>query len=115
MNKKTFSATSLASALLLGMGLLAGCSSQPTLGERMMEQSAGTKEMGQQWQTGNEKVIKGEKLLKEGNEMIKDAREDMREGEDKVSEGKELVEEGKRMMMDSESQYKVKFPDGMVK
>lgn len=110
--KRQFNARAvLSSSLLFSLVMLSACSSQPTLGERMMEQSAGTSELGRQWLTGSEKITKGEQLVKDGNELIEDARDDMRDGEDKVSEGKKLVEEGKKLMEESERQYKQKFPN----
>lgn len=110
MNRSAFSSNVVFFALLFSSIVFSGCSSQPTLGQRMMEQSSDTADLGQQWELGKKKVIKGEKLLQDGNELIKDAKDDMRKGEDKVSEGKELIDEGKRLMADSERKYKTKFP-----
>lgn len=98
-------------AVLVGMSVLSGCSSQPTLGERMIQQSSGTAVLGEQWETGSKKVAKGEKLIKDGNALIKDARDDMRKGEDKVSDGQTLVEEGRKQMAESERQYQLRFPN----
>ncbi len=110
MNKHYFWKVSLFCGLMVGFAVLPGCSSQPTLGERMMDQSAGTSELGEQWSKGNENLQKGEKLIKQGNKMVEDARSNMREGEDKIIAGKKLVNEGTRQMEDSEQVYKNRFP-----
>ncbi|MCK9604997.1 MAG: hypothetical protein M0R33_00945 [Methylomonas sp.] len=99
------------SGVLLAMSSLVGCSSQPTVGERMIQQSSGTAVLGEQWEAGSKKVAKGEKLIKDGNALIKDARDDMRKGEDKVSDGQALVEEGRKQMTESERQYQLRFPN----
>lgn len=100
----------IACSLILGLVLLPGCSHQPTLGERMMDQGAGTASLGKQWGTGNDNVQKGQKLIEQGNEMIEDAREELRDGEDKILKGKKLIEQGKQQMEDSERAYKTRFP-----
>jgi hypothetical protein len=97
--------------LMLGTASLHGCTSAPTLGDRMMDQGEGTADIGKQWTSGNEKALKGEKLIKKGKKMVDDGREEMRDGEDNIAKGKELIEEGKRMMQESEQAYKNRFPD----
>lgn len=110
MNKKAICRTVFYCILMLGLTALPGCSNQPTLGERMMQQGSGTAELGKQWSDGNEKIQEGEKFIKQGNEMIEDARENMREGEDKVIKGKKLVENGKQEVEESELRFKNSFP-----
>ncbi len=110
MNKEIFFTAAIMSGLLFGAVILPGCSTQPTLGERMMNQGSGTAGIGEQWSAGNEKVQKGEKLTKQGQELSEDARKDLREGEDKIIEGQKLITEGKKQMEESEGLYKKRFP-----
>ncbi|AEG00324.1 hypothetical protein [Methylomonas methanica] len=111
MKKTIHSNFTILSAVLVVTGALVGCSSQPTLGERMIQQSSGTAVLGERWEAGSKKVAKGEKLIKDGNALIKDARDDMRKGENKVSDGQALVEAGRKQMAESERQYQLRFPN----
>ena len=89
---------------------LSSCSSDPTIGDRMVLQGDGTAEMGSQWQDGHEKMLNGEKLIKKGEEMINDSREEMQKGEDSRTEGYKLVKSGRQMMDEAEHAYKNRFP-----
>lgn len=111
MKRKISLGFTILSGSIFAITLLAGCASEPTLGERMIKQSTGTEKLGRTWEDGSEKVVKGEKLIEEGKEMIEDGRDEMRDGEDKVSEGRDLVEKGQKMMQDSEREYRLKFPN----
>lgn len=102
--------SALKSGLFIGISLLFGCAGEPSMGERMIQQSSGTAELGYKWQTGNEKIQKGEKLIQEGKEIIDDARNDMRKGEDKVSEGQTLIDDGQKLKQETEREYNLRFP-----
>ena len=94
--------------LCLGTVLLvAGCSSEPTMGDKMLSQAGGTQEMGSQWKKGNSLVIKGNKMKEKGQELIE-------EGHDKIDEGEDMIAEGQKMMKDSEAAYKLKFPNNTL-
>lgn len=110
MKRQIILKTAVTCGFFLGITLLAGCAGEPTMGERMIQQSSGTAKLGRQWQTGNEKIETGEKLIEEGKDMIEEARDDMRNGEDKVSEGQNLIDEGQKLKQESEREYKLRFP-----
>lgn len=112
MKRKVNSKLGLALGGLWVISTLSGCAAprEPTVGERMLIQSNSASELGRQWEAGNEKVKKGEKLIKKGNALIKESRQDLRDGEDKVANGKALIEQGRKQMDDSERQYHLRFP-----
>lgn len=85
--------------------LAAGCTTSPpaTPGGQMISQSKDTRDLGRQWQQGQQAVVRGEQLKTEGQQMI--AR-----GEQKVREGENLIMEGKAAMAESERIYQERFP-----
>ncbi len=92
--------------LLVGLfaAMGAGCASQPpTVGELMVEQSKGTKELGDKWKDGNKQVAIGESVIAEGKNTIA-------KGDARVKEGERMVAEGQKMMEEAELVYKTRFP-----
>lgn len=95
------------STLLLA-GLVAvlavGCAATPpTVGDKMIAQSEGTRDLGKQWQNGKDLVARGERIKAEGKDIIAS-------GDVKVKEGERLIAEGNKMMAESEMIYKSRFP-----
>jgi hypothetical protein len=83
----------------------AGCTTSPpaTPGGQMISQSKDTRDLGRQWQQGQQAVVRGEQLKTEGQQMI--AR-----GEQTVREGENLIIEGKAAMAESERIFQERFP-----
>jgi uncharacterized membrane-anchored protein len=84
------------------MGLTA-CSSTPSFGDRLLSQGQGTKQIGKEWNKGQELVKKGEKLKAKGQEQVED-------GQDDIKKGTEMIEKGQKMIAESEKAYNEKFP-----
>ena len=82
-------------ATALTFTALTGCTSTPTMGERILAQSAGSQELGKQWQDGQTLVNKGQKQLKKGKNL--------------VDEGNDNIKQGQRMMEDSEKLFTSAF------
>ncbi len=90
-----------------------GCGSnkKPTLGDAMLQEGASAEQLGNQWNEGSALVIKGEKMKKKGQEKIDEAYEEIDEGKALISKGDRLINQGEKMIRDSESAYKLKFPN----
>ena len=84
-------------ATALTLTALTGCTRTPTMGERSLAQSAGSQELGKQWQDGQTLVNKGQKQLKKGKNL--------------VDEGNDNIKQGQRMMEDSEKTFHERFPN----
>ncbi len=95
------------SILLVGLfaAMAAGCASQqpPTVGQLMVEQSKGTKELADKWKEGNRQVAIGESVIAEGKSTIA-------KGDDRVKQGERMIAEGQKMMEEAELIYKTRFP-----
>jgi hypothetical protein len=96
------------SSLVLLAGLVAalgaGCASQPpTVGQLMIEQSQGTKELGEQWKAGQKRVAIGESVIAEGKDTIA-------KGDARVKQGERMIAEGKKMMEEAELIFQTRFP-----
>ncbi len=99
---KTLSPTILLVGLVAALSV--GCASAPpTVGDKMLTQSEGTRELAKQWQRGDALVKKGESIKAEGQEIIG-------KGDAKVKEGDRLIAEGTAMKKESEMIFKERFP-----
>ncbi|MGV8990471.1 MAG: hypothetical protein ACOH1Q_03610 [Thiobacillus sp.] len=88
----------------LAVVLSVGCASTPpTVGDKMISQSQSTKDLGKQWQSGEDMIKRGEKLKSEGLDIIAT-------GDQKVKEGDRLIAEGTTLKQESEMIYKSRFP-----
>lgn len=87
---------------------LSGCATEPTLGDRMIEKSAGGQEIGENWNKGRAMVEKGERLKEKGEDQVED-------GKDNIKQGKKLIERGERLMKESEVQYREKYPGESIR
>jgi hypothetical protein len=94
----------------IAIWLSSGCATEPTLGDKMLNQSESTKQMGIKWTRGQELVIDGEKLQKKGYELVEKGKELQEEGAANIEEGDRLISQGRRLIEESESAYKAKFP-----
>ena len=98
--------TRLSNLLVLGLvsAFGAGCaSSPPTVGDRMISQSEGTRDLAKKWDAGNDLVKKGESIKAEGREIVA-------QGNDKIKNGERMIAEGRAMMAESELIYQQRFP-----
>lgn len=94
----------ISSFMIFSFLSLVACSHQPTLGEKMVEQSAETRKMGKNWMEGKKEVEKGEALIKNGEQLVK-------KGKTEIQEGRKLVKRGNKHMKKSEIDFKEKFPE----
>jgi uncharacterized phage infection (PIP) family protein YhgE len=87
--------------LSLVMAITSGCSSEPTMGDKMGNFGKGLSDLGNQWN-------KGQQMIKEGDEMVKDGQGMIDNGNNNISKGKQMREQGEEMMRESERQFKEK-------
>jgi len=88
----------------LAVVLSVGCASAPpTVGDKMISQSKSTKDLGKQWQNGQDMIKRGEKIKSEGMDILAT-------GDQKVKEGDRLIAEGTALKLESETTYKERFP-----
>lgn len=111
MNNRLKCPARLSQALLIAVFSISACSNQTTLGERMINQGADTVELGNMWREGNQNILKGKELVANGNEMIKEGNEMIDDEEDRVSKGEKLLEKGQEQVLESEINFKNRFPD----
>ena len=94
-------------ALLFSIATLVGCSTTPTIGDRMMTQSNNTTALGEQWKDGD-------KLVKKGNAQVKYGQKLVDNGHDEIAHGKDLIQKGQQMMNESEVLYNNRFPNRAI-
>ena len=94
---------------------MAGCASEPSVGDRMISQGGDTLNLGQQWNEGRKLVSEGKDLVEEGEEQIEDGEELIDEGKDNIKEGKKMIRKGKEMMTETEKLYGERFPGRSLK
>ncbi len=99
--KQLVTSTIAMTLLSLVMAITSGCSSEPTLGDKMGNFGKGLTNLGDQWN-------KGQQMIKDGEEMIKDGEEMIEDGNNKISKGKQMKAEGEQMKLESEKQFKEK-------
>ena len=84
---------------LILITLIAGCSSDPTVGDKMQQFAKGFSDLGEQWNEGEKKIEKGKILIKDGENMIET-------GNSNIAKGKRMIEEGEQMKKESEQKFK---------
>ncbi|MES2663369.1 MAG: hypothetical protein V4629_08730 [Pseudomonadota bacterium] len=89
--------------VLLGFFAVSGCSSAPSLGDKMGLTGTNANELGEQWNEGHEMVLDAAELKQEGYEEIKS-------GNKKVAKANEMSLEGKQIMSESEAKFGEMFP-----
>ena len=102
----------------LALPWLAGCSSAPTVGERMAAASGEASELAERWNQGQAMALKGEKLVEDGKDDVKDGERTVDKGKDKISagerdigRGKKLIEQGRAQMVDAETAFRERYPE----
>ena len=101
-------------AMMAVMTGLAGCTSSqaPTFGNSILGQSQDSRMIGEKWNKGNSSMIRGEKLQFNGQKKVEQGRSMVKDGQDNISKGKELVLQGEQLKQESETEYRIKFPEG---
>lgn len=84
---------------LILVALIGGCSSEPTVGDKMQQFAKGFSSLGEQWNEGEKKIETGKNLIKDGEEMIST-------GNSNITKGRRMIEEGERMKKESEEKFK---------
>ncbi len=93
-------------------------SSEPTAADKMRARAEVKSELADMWDEGSEKVEEGNEMIEEAEEKKEKALE-MKEKAEKLLEEAELMfEKGKKMVIEgtslknqSETEYKMKYPD----
>lgn len=83
-------------ALLLVLVGLAGCSSEPTFGDNLIQRGRGTEQIGEKWNEGSEMVQKGYKLQEKGRDQVQQGNSNIKTGQDMVVRGRQLMAESER-------------------
>ena len=84
--------------MVASLGLVAACADkEPTLGDQLKNQGDAYRGYAQQWDAGQNKILKGERLIKEGKKEVK-------LGEKKIDRGEDLIDEGKKQKAKVEKQ-----------
>lgn len=94
-------------AFVLPVFFVSACTSNPTVGDKIIQQSENTNEIGNMWNKGDKLVKNGEAKIREGQKLID-------QGNSKTTEGASMVKQGKQMINESEMLYKQRFPNGKV-
>jgi len=110
--------TQMIAGMSIMLSLLNGCSSTPTMGERVQGFSADTAKLAERWTEGESMIREGEKLIAEGNEITTEGEKLIRKGNNRISAGKDdvkrgekLVSLGRRQVAEAEAEFAVKHPD----
>ena len=73
---------------------LAGCSTNPTLGEQLTEDARARTALA-------ERAVEGERLIERGERLVARGQRRVRRGEGEVSEGRDLIARGERLVRDA--------------
>ena len=84
--------------------LISACSSNPSVGEQMINQGKDTEAMGEKWEDGNALVKKGQTKVKSGEHLV-------HKGQSQTDEGKSMIRKGKIKMKNSRHGFEEKHPD----
>jgi len=79
------------------MALTAGCSSEPTKGDKMGAFGQQMADLGKQWNQGKQTIADGEALKQKGEQMIKDGKANISKGDDMIEQGEQMVRESDRL------------------
>ena len=75
--------------------LVAGCASEPTVGDLISRHGKNYEDIGKQWNKGNDMLVRGQELVKKGQQQVIDGNEN--------NKGKRLVEASEKRFADSKS------------
>lgn len=90
---------------LLSLSLIvSGCTSTPSIGDKMILQGTSTQSLGKTWGHGQELVEKGRKRIQHGEQLVK-------KGKDQISEGRTMIKKGNKVIRNSEQSFSEKFPE----
>ena len=89
--------------------LLASCSHTPSVGEQIMEHSAESKALGEQWKQGENFAKQGTTLEKEGAALIKSGNKKITKGKKLISSGEKQIQKGNAKLDDS----RIKMREGL--
>ena len=110
---------SIVLSISLASAVSGGCTSTPSMGERMMASSRESGEFATHWNEGESLYKEGKKLVSDGKKRIKDGEKLIDEGQDKISDGESSVERGNQLikrgqdqMTRAEQAYAKKHPEG---
>tara|TARA_R110001592_G_scaffold137594_1_gene355775 strand:- start:75 stop:380 length:306 start_codon:yes stop_codon:yes gene_type:complete len=83
--------------------LVAGCASEPTVGDLISRHGKNYEDIGKQWNKGNDMLVRGQELVKKGQQQVIDGNENIEDGEELINKGKRLVEASEKRFADSKS------------
>ncbi len=92
--------------LIAAFILLSGCGSfgEPeTFGDALIEHSAETRELGEDWKDSVEQIEDGQAMVKRGQETLKDSKKMMEKGEDQIIRGNRMIKDGMKRKRQIES------------
>lgn len=87
---------------VIGIALLAGCTSQPTTADLMRSQADEAKavakardQLADNWESGNSLVASGEKEVVSGQDLVSDGEDNVRKGQALIDKGNKQIKKGK--------------------
>lgn len=97
--------------LIISSLFLTACSHTNTPGERMLDVSQESSQLGGQWNQGDKLAAEGTKLINKGEKLIAGGKKDLTTGRDMVKEGQQKVAQGIRLKKRSEISFNKRFPN----
>ena len=106
------------------MAVLAGCSetsgtkASPSTGDLMQGYATESqaradlkKQLAQDWGRGSKLARSGEKRVRDGERRIAAAERKLRRAKEAVKQGYQEISDGTALMLESERQFRLKYPD----